>query len=133
VHDDPTTIDDIFLDEHFFSLIEHDPWYANIPNYLTIGITPVHFSPKDRRMLGEKSSNFSWIASCKFYTGPNQVMHRCIREDETYDIPNAFHDEPCGGNFSTKRTTLKFLTTRYYWPTLHKDATKYTEKCGRCQ
>lgn len=54
-------------------------------------------------------------------------------EDETYDIIHACHDEPCGGNFFSKRTTIKILNEGYYWPNLHKDAAKYTRKCDRCQ
>ena len=46
-----------------------------------------------------------------FYIGPDQVTHRCVREDETYDILQACHDEPCGGHFAAKRTTYKVLTT----------------------
>lgn len=72
---------------------------------------PTHFSPKEKRLLVEKSFNFSWIADCLFYTGPDQVMRRCFREDETYDILHACHDEPCGGHFVAKRTTLKILGT----------------------
>ena len=68
-----------------------------------------------------------------FYTRPNQITHQCVREDETYDILRACHDEPCGGCFAAKRTTYKILTTRYYWPTFQKDATKHTRHCDQCQ
>ena len=68
-----------------------------------------------------------------FYIGLDQVMHRCVREYETYEILREFHDEPCGGHFTSKRTTFKILNTGYYWPNLHKDATNYTKKCDRCQ
>lgn len=84
-------------------------------------------------MLIEKSFNFSWIANSLFYTGPDQVMRRCVREDETYDILHTCYDEPCGEHFVAKRTSMKVLTTGYYWPTLHKDVVAYTRKCDRCQ
>ena len=60
-------------------------------------------------------------------------MRICVREDETYDILHACHNEPCEGHFAAKRIALKILTTGYYWPTLHKDATNYTWKCDKCQ
>lgn len=60
-------------------------------------------------------------------------MWRCVREDETYQILHACHNKPCGGKFAAKRIALKILTTSYYWPTLHKDATNYTWKCDKCQ
>lgn len=133
LQEDSTVIDDAFLDENLFLIQAHTPRYANIANYLAAAKMPIHFSPKERRLLVEKSFNFSWIVDCLFYTRPNQVMRRCVREGETYDILHACHDEQCGGHFATKRTTLKILNTRYYWPTVHKDATLYTRKCDRCQ
>ena len=133
VLDDPIAIDYSFPNEHLFSIESYNPWFTDIANYLATGRTPWHVSPKKHHLLVEKSFNFSWIARLMFYTGPNQVTHWCIREDETYDILQACHDERCGGHFATKRIAYKILTPRYYWPTLHKDATKYTRWCDRCQ
>ena len=84
-------------------------------------------------MLVEKSFHFSWIDNLLFYTGPDQVMRRCVREDETYDILHACHNEACGGHFAAKKTTLTILTTGYYWSTLYKDVANYTQKCDKCQ
>ena len=114
IPDDPIAIDDIFLDEHLFLLTTQNPWYADIANYLTTGRAPSHFSAKERRLLAEKSFKFSWISGLMFYTRPDQVTQRCLREDETYDILRAYHDEPCGGHFSSKRTPMKILNTDYY-------------------
>lgn len=58
VPDDPATIDYSFLDEYLFSLSTRNTWYADIANYLAIVRTPAH-SPKERRLLAEKSSNLS--------------------------------------------------------------------------
>ncbi|GLJ19357.1 hypothetical protein SUGI_0348760 [Cryptomeria japonica] len=111
LQEDSTMIDDTFSDEHLFLIQAHTPWYADIANYLAAAKMPISFSPKERRLLVEKSFNFSWISDCLFYTRPDQVMRRCVKEDETYDILHACHDEPCGGHFAAKRTTLKILNT----------------------
>lgn len=68
-----------------------------------------------------------------FYTSLDQVMRRCIREKETYDILHACHDEPYGGHFGTKRTNLKIINASYYWSIVHKDVAQYTTRCDRCQ
>lgn len=125
-------IDDRFPYEHLFSIVAHTPWYADIANYLAANRILAHFSPKEKKLI-QKSFNFSWIANCLFYTGPDQVMQRCVKEDETYDILHVFHDEPCGGHFVAKRTSMKIFTIGYYWPTLHKDVVAYIRKCDRCQ
>ena len=88
---------------------------------------------KDKNLLAEKSFNYSLIFGFMFYIFPNQVIFQCIREDETYDILRACHDEPYGGHFAAKQTTFKILTIRYYWPSSQKDATRYKNKCDKSQ
>ncbi len=68
-----------------------------------------------------------------FYTGPDLVIRRCVREDEIPEILQACHDGPCGGNFSNKRTAYKNLQSGYYWPTIFKDAARYVKSCDSCQ
>lgn len=131
-NEDLTPIEDTFSDEHLFHIETHTPWYADIENYLAANRMSPHFSHKDRRKLAEKIFHYSWIDNNLFYTGPDHIMRRCVREDEIYDILHICHDEPCGRHFVGKRTTLKVLTTRYYWPTLHKDAINYITKCDKC-
>lgn len=46
VPENPTVIDDSFLDDHLFLLSAQNPWYADIANYLTIGRILAYFSPK---------------------------------------------------------------------------------------
>ena len=133
-HDDndTTLIDNAFLDENLFHISVQTPWYVDIANYIAANIIPTHFSYKESKLLIEKSFHFSWIDNLLFYIGPDQVMQRCVREDETYDILHACHNEPYGGHFAAKRRTFKILATSYYWPTLHKDAISYTRKCDQC-
>ena len=46
VDEDPTPIEDTFLDEHLFHIATHTPWYTNIANYLVANPLPPHFSYK---------------------------------------------------------------------------------------
>ena len=68
--EDPTPIEDTFLDEHLFHIETHTPWYADIANYLATNKMPPHFSSIDKKKLVEKSFNYSWIDNNLFYTGP---------------------------------------------------------------
>jgi hypothetical protein len=56
-----------------------------------------------------------------------------VREDEVYYILKSCHDELCGGHFSNKRTTKKFVHLVYYWPIHFRDAKKYVKSCDSCQ
>jgi len=56
-----------------------------------------------------------------------------MQDNEMYDVLRASRNEPCGGHFADKRTAYKVLCTRYYWPTLFKDAKKFVLSCDACQ
>ena len=81
VLDNHVAIDDSFPDEHLVLFSTQNPWYADITNYLTTGKMLVYFSTQARKLLVDNSFNYSWIVGIMFYTGPDQVMCRCLRED----------------------------------------------------
>lgn len=111
IDEDLTPIEDTFPDEHLFHIETHTPWYANIENYLPANRMPPHFSHKDKRKLAEKNFHYSWIDNNLFYTRPDQIMRRCVRDDKIYDILHVYHEKPSGGHFAGKRIALKVLTT----------------------
>ena len=49
------------------------------------------------------------------------------------EIIHAFHDGPCGGNFSDKWTTYKVLHSKYYQPSIFKDDARYVRGCDNFQ
>jgi hypothetical protein len=51
INDDNSHVDDSFLDEHFFVVSTHSPWYVDITNYLVVGKVPLHISPRERRNI----------------------------------------------------------------------------------
>ena len=112
-------INDDFPDEHLFAVSTHVPWFADIENYLATGKLPSHLSPHLKRRVVQQRTNYSWVGSDLFRTGPDLIIRRCVREDEILDIIKC----PCGGHFAYKRTTYKILHAGYYWPSIFKDST----------
>eukprot|EP00253_Pinus_taeda_P009166 PITA_09166 len=108
-------------------------WYADVANLLATGKLPKHMTPRERKLIVQRSTRFSWIRGYLFHIGANMHIHRCIREDKIYDILKACHDGPCSGHFADSRTGHKFLQMGYYWPTIFKDAKKFVETCDSCQ
>lgn len=45
----------------------------------------------------------------------------------------SFHDEACGGNFSSTITGFNILRQCYYWPGMLKDAYKWVSNCEKCK
>ena len=99
---DTTLVDDTFPNENLFHIFVQNPWYADLANYIASNKMLEHFSYKEKKLLVEKNFHFSWIDNLLFYNGPDQVMRRCVGEDETYEILHACHNEPCGGHFLEK-------------------------------
>eukprot|EP00253_Pinus_taeda_P027432 PITA_27432 len=127
------TVDDQMPDEHLFAISVLSPWFANIANYLVSAQFPPHLSSKEKSKIVRKSAPFTWIGGNLFKLGPDQILRRCVREEEVFDILLTCHDGPCGGHFAAKRTAFKILQAGYYWPTLHQDVRRYISQCDRCQ
>ena len=114
-------VDDQLPDEHLFAILVLSPWFADIANYLVSAQFPPNLSSKEKSKIVRKSAPFTWIGSNLFKRGPDQILKRCVKEEEVFDILLTYHDGPCGGHFVAKRTTFKILQAGYYWPTFHQD------------
>lgn len=125
-------VDDQLPDEHLFAISVLSSWFFDIENYLVCARFPPNFSSKEKNKIVRKSAPFTWIGGNHFKLGPNQILRRCVREEEVFDILLTCHDGPCGGHFSAKRTTFKILQVGCYWPTLHQDARRYTSQRDQC-
>eukprot|EP00253_Pinus_taeda_P029141 PITA_29141 len=131
--DEEGMADDQMLDEHLFSISVLSPWFADIANYLVSAQFPPHLSSKEKSKIVRKNTPFTWIGGNLFKLDPNQILRRCVREEEVLDILLTCHDGPCGGHFAAKRIAFKTLQVGYYWPTLHQDVKRYISQCDRCQ
>eukprot|EP00253_Pinus_taeda_P034478 PITA_34478 len=126
-------VGDQMPDEHLFAISVLSPWFADIANYLVSAQFPPHLSSKEKSRIVRKSASFTWIGGNLFKLGPDQILRRCVREEEVFDILLNCHDGPCGGHFAAKRTAFKILQAGYYWPPLHEDVRRYISQCDRCQ
>eukprot|EP00253_Pinus_taeda_P030241 PITA_30241 len=127
------TVDDQMPDEHLFAISVLSPWFADIANYLVSAQFHPHLSSKEKSRIVRKSAPFTWIGGNLFKIGPDQILRRCVREEEVFDILLTYHDGPGGGHFAAKRAAFKILQAGYYWPTLHQDVRRYISQCDPCQ
>ncbi len=89
--------------------------------------------PKRKDPVCKSTPRTSESGGNLFKFGPDQILRRCFKEEEVFNILLTCHDGPYGGHFATKRTAFKILQAGYYWPTLHQDVRKYISQCDRCQ
>ncbi|KAL4297482.1 hypothetical protein GQ457_12G015360 [Hibiscus cannabinus] len=109
------------------------PWYADIVNFLVSGIVPPDLSNHGRKKFRYDAKFFYWDEPYLFMQCADQVLRRCVPEEEQNDIMYHCHAASCGGHFSGNRTAAKILKSGFYWPTLFKDAHAFAKACDRCQ
>ena len=82
----------------FHSLMNN--WYANIVNFLITRQTPSHWSAQDKKCSMVEICNFFYDDPYLFKYCPNQIIRRCVPDNEIFSVISFFHYEACGGHFS---------------------------------
>ncbi|XP_022866707.1 uncharacterized protein LOC111386474 [Olea europaea var. sylvestris] len=119
IHEKETLpLQESFPDKQLLLVTDTSPWFANIVNYLVTKKTPSDLTTAQR----QKSRRW-----------PNQLIRRCVHENEFHAIFTFCHSYACGGHFGAKRTALKVPESGFYWSTLFKDAFLFCKSCDRCQ
>jgi hypothetical protein len=65
--------------------------------------------------------------------GPNEILRRCVMEEERPLILEESHVGIAGGHYAGKATSQKVLRAGLWWPTLHQDSKEYYKACDVCQ
>ncbi|KAL4340655.1 hypothetical protein GQ457_08G031060 [Hibiscus cannabinus] len=86
-----------------------------------------------RKRFRHNAKGYFWDEPYMFKQCADQIIRRCIPEEEQQMILEQCHSAPYGGHFGGNRTTAKVLQSGFYWPTLHKDAQLFCQQCDRCQ
>ena len=63
----------------------------------------------------------------------DQIIRRCVPEEEQQEILSHYHESACGGHFASHKTAMKVLQYGFYWPSLFKDAHNVCRGCDKCQ
>ena len=63
----------------------------------------------------------------------DQVIRRCVPENEIISILTFCHSYACVGNFGAKMTARKVLECGFYWPSLFRDSYSFCKSCEHCQ
>ncbi|KAL4362161.1 hypothetical protein GQ457_04G020420 [Hibiscus cannabinus] len=86
-----------------------------------------------RKRFKHNAKGYFWDEPYLFKQCADQIIRRCIPEEEQQTILEQCHSAPYGGHFGGNRTAAKVLQSGFYWPTLHKDAQLFCQQCDRCQ
>ena len=125
-------INDEFLIEPLL-LVESAPWYSHIANFLATGEVPTKWKAHDKKYFFAKIHSSYWDEPFQFKYCVDQIIRRCVPEEEQQGILIHYHENAYGGHFASQKTTMKVLQSRFYWPSLFKDAHKMCRGCDQCQ
>ena len=132
---DDVPVNDEFLDEKLFVIEDKRavPWFADYVNYLVAKLIPPEFDYQQKKRFFAHPKHYYWEEQILYRHCADQVIRRCVPEDEMHSIQDHCHTLPCGGHFGGQRTTAKVLQSGFYWPSLFKDAHRFVSTCDKCQ
>ena len=132
---DDIPVNDEFPDEKLIVIEDKraTPWFADFVNYLVAKVIPPEFNYQQKKRFFAHLKHYYWEEPILYRHCANQVIRRCVPEDEMHSILNHCHTLPCGGHFGGQRTAAKVLQSGFYWPSLFKDAHQFVSTCDKCQ
>ena len=106
-------INDEFPKETLMQL-EKAPWYAHIANFLATGKIPSDWKEQDRKYFLEKIHSYYWEEPFLFKYCADQIIRKCVPEEERQGILSHCHESDCGGHFASQKTAMKVLQSGFY-------------------
>ncbi|CAN6551449.1 unnamed protein product [Malus baccata var. baccata] len=131
--EDVLPLNESFPDEQLFAIHDVVPWYADIANYLVLGVLPPDVSTQHRKKFLSTVKHYFWDDPYLYKYCSDQVIRRCVPATEQESILKFCHSYACGGHFGPSKTAAKVLQSGFFWPTLFKDAYLFCSTCDRCQ
>ena len=106
-------ISDSFPDDHLLAVSSHAPWFAHIVNFLVTGTIPEHWNRHRKDKFLQELKYYYWEEPLLFHVGYDQIIRRCVAEEEQEDILSMCHSSTCGGHFAARKTTNKILQSSF--------------------
>ena len=92
----------------------HDTWFEDIAYFLTYGECSKGQTSRQRRDLKLKAAKYVIWDGKLFKKAIDGTFLRCVDKKQQEKLLKTFHDEACGGNFSSSIMAFKILRQCYY-------------------
>lgn len=63
----------------------------------------------------------------------DQVIRRCLLDNEVQSVFSFCHSHACGGHFGAHKTARTVFDAGFYWLHIFRDAYAFCKSCDRCQ
>ena len=101
------------------------PWFTDYVNYLVAKVIPLEFSYQQGKRFFTHLKHYYWEEPILYKHCADQVIRRCVLEEEMESILNHCHTLAYGGHFRRQRIAAKVLQSGFYWPSLFKDSHQF--------
>ncbi|KAK3024790.1 hypothetical protein RJ639_043871 [Escallonia herrerae] len=121
-----------------------DPWNLYVDGSSAVGnsgvgiilISPEGFTIEYTlrfRNLRVKTARYALVEGILYKKSFSLPYLRCLRPSESLYALQEVHEGICGQHLGGRTLAQKILRQGYYWPTMQKDAIKFTRRCDQCQ
>ncbi len=108
-------------------------WLQEISKYLIIGKNSVQYVHEQKKKLILRALRFYLIQGKLYHQGQDQVLKHCLQDSKIPIVLQEMHEGVNGGHFSSNTIVHKILDAKYWWSTMHKDVSQYTQACDNYQ
>ena len=85
------------------------PWFADYVNYLVAKVIPSEFSYQQKKRFFAQLKQYYWEEPILYKHCADQVIRRCVPEDEMGSILNHCHTLPCRGHFGGRGQRQRYF------------------------
>ncbi|GJW50875.1 reverse transcriptase domain-containing protein [Tanacetum coccineum] len=110
---------------------EEPTWMTPIVEYLRDGILPE--DSKDASKLRIKARQYELLQGVLYRRSFLKPWLRCVGPLQADYVIREIHEGSCSLHAGPRSVVAKAMHSRYYWPTMHRDARETIRKCKDCQ
>nr|GEY37551.1 reverse transcriptase domain-containing protein [Tanacetum cinerariifolium] len=108
-------------------------WFVDFANYHTRNFVVKGMSSQQKNTFFKDVKHYFWDDPRLFKICADQVIRRCVHDQEAINILKAYHYGPTWGHHGPNYTSKKVFDSRFYWPTIYRDAHDLVKSCDFCQ
>jgi len=89
--------------------IKERPWFADMTNYKATKFIPEDFTWQQRKKFLHEENHYVWDEPYLFKIGVDNLLRRCVDNEEAKKILWQCHNSPYGGHFNGERPPQKYF------------------------
>nr|GEW27611.1 reverse transcriptase domain-containing protein [Tanacetum cinerariifolium] len=98
------------------------PWFVDFTNYHARNFIVKGMSSLQKKKFFKDVKHYFWDDPYLLKIYADQMIRRCVYDQEAVDILTACHNGPTGGHHGANLTAKKVFDSGFYWPTIYRDA-----------